>query len=351
MVKAKVWVTAKEFSGSLKLDEFKCIEEDLPPCQDGDIIIEAEYLSVDPFQRFVIRATNAPVNSCPPASQVAKVIKSKNPDYPEGCYILGNAGWRSHTHLTKEKVEEINPQRPIPYMRVPDLGSLSRSITLGALGMPGLTAYYGLLDICQPKKGETVLVNSAGGAVGSLVCQIAKIKGCTVIAFAGSEEKISWLKNELHLDHVFNYKTTNISEKIKECAPRGIDCYFENVGGKFSTEVIPHMASNGRIAICGVISRYSDDDIYQIDFSSAKSPLVDAFILRKNLKIEGFHAFKWYIRWWNDTSTGGFHQMKQWIQEGKIKYRETTTKGFENMPRALLGIFKGENIGKAIVEV
>ncbi|KAB7503243.1 Prostaglandin reductase 1 [Armadillidium nasatum] len=205
--------------------------------------------------------------------------------------MLHPGKWRLEVphSLDERKGGRKNPQRPIPYMRVPDLGSLSRSITLGALGMPGLTAYYGLLDICQPKKGETVLVNSAGGAVGSLVCQIAKIKGCTVIAFAGSEEKISWLKNELHLDH--------------------------------------------------------------IDFKSAKSPLVDAFILKKDLKIQGFHAFRWYIRWWNDTSTGGFHQMKQWIQEGKIKCRETKTKGFENMPRALLGIFKGENIGKAIVEV
>nr|KAG5708747.1 hypothetical protein BaRGS_031901 [Batillaria attramentaria] len=201
-----------------------------------------------------------------------------------------------------------------------------------------MTAYFGLLDRGQPKAGETVLVSGAAGAVGSVVGQIAKIKGCKVIGSAGSKEKCDWLI-ELGFDHVFNYKETDVQEALKKFAPEGIDLYFDNVGGDFSYSVYENnMKFGGRIVVCGAISQYNDRE--------QKQRTTVGFIIYKQLTILGIIVAAYKDRW-----SEGVSQMMQWVKEGKIKYRETFTDGFEHMPEAFISLFKGGNIGKAVVRV
>lgn len=207
--------------------------------------------------------------------------------------------------------------------------------------MTGNTAYFGLLEICEPKEGEVVVVSGAAGAVGSLVGQIAKIKGCKVIGIAGSADKCEWITSELGFDHSINYKTESVDDLLKKYAPDGIDCYFDNVGGEISSFVINQMRHFGRISVCGSISSYN--------LPVSEWPLVPilqpAFVFRQ-LRMEGFLVH----RYWNKWMTG-LDQLKNWTIEGKIKCQETITEGFENMPQALIDVLLGRNTGKAIVNV
>ncbi|XP_071540769.1 prostaglandin reductase 1-like [Panulirus ornatus] len=338
MVLAKVWTLTRRPNGIARKEDFACIEEELSPCNDGEVIVEAEYLTVDPYMRFMTR--RIPLNSAMIGSQIARIIESKNAKWPVGKHLLCHSGWRSHSKISAETLELSDSWAGC--MELSDIGDLPKSLWLGILGMPGITAYFGFLEICQPKAGETVLVNGAAGAVGSAVVQIAKIKGCKVIAFAGSEEKVAWVK-ELGADYSFNYKTTNVGEALGQAAPEKINCYFDNVGGEFTAEALPHMADFGRISVCGAISTYNDE---AKDFGRAalNSPFSEGTLIWKQLKIEGFLALRWKERWLEYLE-----QMKKWISMGMIKYKETITQGFDNMPDAFIGLFKGDNIGKAII--
>lgn len=220
---------------------------------------------------------------------------------------------------------------------LPELGSLSLGLGVGALGMPGNTAFFGFLEICQPKKGDVLVVSAAAGAVGSLVGQIGKIKGCKVIGFAGSDDKCEWLEKELGFDKAINYKTTDIAKSLKEAAPEGVDCYFDNVGGELSSIVIQQMRLFGRISVCGAISGYNDEEIQVV------AP--QRFFIWNQLKMEGFIVHRWTDRWME-----GINQMLEWIKEGKIKVEETVTDGFENMPQAFIDMLNGKNTGKALVK-
>ncbi|CAH1977914.1 unnamed protein product [Acanthoscelides obtectus] len=268
-------------------------------------------------------------------SQVAKIIESRHEKFPVGKYVVGEFGWRTHTISNGKPMLNGVPQAWI----IPDLGNLPLSIALGALGMPGNTAYFGFLELCQPKPGETVFVTGAAGAVGSLVGQIAKIKGCKVVGIAGSDEKGKWLTDELGFDHFINYKTDDIVKKIKECAPNGIDCYFDNVGGEISSKILLNMNTFGRISVCGAISGYNET-------SSPKATIVQYPVTMNQLRMEGFIAHRWLDRWFE-----GIQQNMKWIEEGKLKYRETVTHGFENMYSAFADMLRGGNTGKAIVKV
>lgn len=212
-------------------------------------------------------------------------------------------------------------------------------MALGALGMPGNTAYFGFLEICRPEAGETVVVTGAAGAVGSLVGQIAKIKGCKVVGFAGSDDKCKWLVDELGFDKVINYKKGNIMEKsLKEAAPEGVDCFFDNVGGELSSIILHQMNLYGRASVCGGISAYNDQKVLV--------PAPQVQINMQQLEVIGFVCHRWVDRWME-----GINQMLQWIREGKIKYHETITLGFENTPKAFLEMLRGKSSGKAIVKV
>lgn len=329
-VVSRNWMYVKKFEGEPTSENFRLVEEELPALQDGEFLAQAEYLSVDPYMRPYM--SRFPVGSLMIGGQIAKVVESKNVKYPIGTKIFGQFGWRTHTLYNPNKVE--NEQQP--YV-LPDLGSLPSSLGLGVLGMPGNTAYFGFLAICTPKEGETVVVSGAAGAVGSIVGQIAKLKGCRVIGIAGSDDKCQWLK-KLGFDCAINYKTSNVLEELKKAAPNGIDCYFDNVGGTITESVMRLMNLYGRISVCGTISNYNSAPI------KVQDPQTD-FVF-KQLKMEGFIVSRWQSRWME-----GIRANLDWIKQGKIQYEETVTSGFENMPAAFMDMLKGGNTGKAIVKV
>jgi len=298
-----------------------------------EVLCQALFLSVDPYMRPYSK--RFPTGITMIGGQVARVIESKHAKYPVGTVLQAYFGWRDYTIL--------NPDEGVKgfgrdIFVLPPLGDLSPSLGIGAIGMPGNTAYFGFLEICQPKAGDVVVVSGAAGAVGSLVGQIAKIKGCYVIGYAGTDEKVRWLVEELGFDKAFNYKTVDIGKSLTEAAPKGVDCYFDNVGGDMSATVRSHMKDFGRISVCGSISAYND----------TKPRLVQTcepdFVFRQ-IKMEGFLVHRW-----NDRLGEGTRQMLTWIQEGKIKVRETYTEGFEKMPQAFIDMLTGGNTGKAIVK-
>jgi len=334
-MKAHKFVLAKHFQGLPKVTDLQLIQEDLPDLQNGEMLCEALYLSVDPYMRPYSK--RYPQGSTMIGSQVAKVVESLNDKYPVGRLVVAYFGWRTHTVVNPDTSQGDDFMSKI--VLLPDLGSLSPSLGLGAVGMPGNTAYFGFLDICQPKEGEVVVVSGAAGAVGSLVGQIAKIKGCYVIGYAGSDDKVQWLVNELGFDRAFNYKTVDVAQSLKEAAPHGVDCYFDNVGGLLSSAVRNQMNPFGRISVCGSISAYNESSV-------PTAPISEPDFVFKQLKMEGFLVHRWQHRWME-----GLTQMLQWIGEGKIKVRETYTEGFVNMPRAFIDMLQGANTGKAVVKV
>lgn len=262
--------------------------------------------------------------------QVARVVESKNSAFPTGTIVVALLGWTSHS------ISDGNGLRKLP-AEWPD--KLPLSLALGTVGMPGLTAYFGLLDICGLKGGETVLVNAAAGAVGSVVGQIAKLKGCKVVGTAGSDEKVAYLK-KLGFDVAFNYKTVkSLEEALRTASPDGYDCYFDNVGGEFSNTVILQMKTFGRIAICGAISQYNRTG----PCPPGPSPEV---IIYQQLRMEGFIV----TRWQGEVRQKALTDLMNWVSEGKIRYHEYITEGFEKMPAAFMGMLKGDNLGKTIVK-
>ncbi|XP_076257730.1 prostaglandin reductase 1-like isoform X1 [Rhynchophorus ferrugineus] len=332
MVKAQVYIYDKPFDGLPKEGDLKIVEEELKPLKDGEFLSEAVYLSVDPYMRGYapFMKTGTPFIG----GQIAIIRESKNSKFPVGKYCFGQFGWRSHTVSDGE----VQPNEQLFQYVLPDFKGLSPSLGLGVLGMPGNTAYFGLLEICQPKAGETIVVSGAAGAVGSHVGQIAKLKGCKVIGIAGSDEKNKWLIDDLNFDHCINYKTDNIKHKLAELAPNGIDCYFDNVGGEVSSTIINQMNRFGRISVCGAIAAYNEKQV--------KANVVQPSVAFKQLKMEGFIVNRWNDRWFE-----GINKNLEWIQNGKLKYRETITYGFENMFHAFTDMLKGVNYGKAIVRV
>ncbi|CAO1406231.1 unnamed protein product [Diamesa hyperborea] len=329
-MKAKVFIYSKKFEGEPKETDFAIIEEDLKELEDGEFLVEAIYFGVNAGVRAYMNLF--PVGCKMIGGQIAKILESKNADYPTGSLVFGKFGWRTHTVVNPSKIE-----KNATYL-LPDFQGLPISLGDGCLGMPGNTAYFGFLEICQPKAGETVVVTGAAGSVGSLVGQIAKIKGCRVIGFAGSDEKCAWLEQELGFDKAINYKKGDQAQQLKEAAPNGVDCYFDNVGGEQSEMIICQMNLYGRISVCGAVSEYNGQEI------RIKPPQIN-FIF-KQLKMEGFVVYRWTDRWLE-----GITQIMNWIKEGKIKYRETITEGFENLPKAFIELLQGKNFGKAMVKV
>ncbi|KAA0723154.1 Prostaglandin reductase 1 [Triplophysa tibetana] len=334
MVKAKTWILKKHFEGFPKQSDFELREEILPELRDGDLLVEAVYFSVDPYMRALSKMWMKE-GDVQYGTQLAKVLKSKDPAFPEGCHVLGECGWRSHT-VTKAKGQN----GPILTRIVPEWPrDIPMSLALGSIGMPGLSALYGLEEVCKVQPGETVLVSAAAGAVGSMVGQICKIKGFKVVGSAGSDDKVAYLK-ELGFDQVFNYKTvSSLEEALKEASPEGFDCYFENVAGPFFTAALHNMKPGGRIAVCGAIAIYNDT-------TPQMCPYPHHWIITQQLKIEGF-----MVSQWKHKDEDSVKRLLKWMKEGKLKTKEVITVGFENMPAAFMRMLKGDGIGKAIVKV
>ncbi|KAL5481908.1 hypothetical protein EMCRGX_G022182 [Ephydatia muelleri] len=334
MVVAKKYVLKSHFQGLPKREDLEIVEEELPPLKDGEILTETLWLSVDPYMRPYSQRMK--LGDTMIGELVAKVTESKNPGYAVGDVIVANVGWRTHTILGESFFQQSMPK----IRKVDPSINLPSSTAVGILGMPGATSYYGFLNICSPKSGETLVVTGAAGAVGSAVGQIAKIKGCRVVGFAGSDDKVAYLKS-IGFDEAINYKTvTSLSDAVKKACPNGVDMFFDNVGGEFFEVVLSQMNTFGRVSVCGCISQYNLEE-------PPKARPVSSLILFHQLKVEGFLVWRWNIEEW----AASFKEIAQWIQEGKLKYEETVTEGFDKMFDAFLGLFKGENLGKAVVKV
>ena len=319
--------------GMPKESDFALVEAPMPAPGEGQVLVKTHFLSVDPYMRGRITGVRSyadPVNvgDVMIGGAVGQVVESHHAGFAAGDFVLGNWGWREYAAVEGQTLHKLNPNlAPI-------------STALGVLGMPGMTAYFGFLEICKPQVGEVVVVSGAAGAVGSLVGQIAKIKGCRVVGIAGTEEKVHWLVNDLRCDAAFNYKScSDFGAKLKEICPSGIDCYFDNVGGAITDAVFPLLNVFGRVSVCGQISMYNLE-------KPEPGPRLLPYTLVKQLKVEGFIVTRWQSRWGE-----GIAQMAQWLKEGKIQYREDVVEGFGNTVKAFIGMMQGENTGKMLVKV
>jgi NADPH-dependent curcumin reductase CurA len=307
-------------------EDFELVETTVPEPGPGEVLVRNVYMSVDPYMRGRMR--EHPLGEPLLGGCVGYVERSRANGFQVGDTVLGGKGWRERYVSDASGLDKV----------APDLGPLQTY--LGALGMPGRTAYVGLLDIGQPQAGETVFVSAASGAVGAVVCQIAKIKGCRVVGSAGSEAKVAWLVEEAGIDAAIYYKgVDDLSAALGEACPDGVDVYFENVGGEHLEAALDHMNMFGRIPLCGMISQYNATE-------PPPGPSNLGVAVGKRLTLKGFivgdHAAR-FPQFYAD--------MGRWIAEGKIKWRETVVEGLEKAPAAFIGLFKGENFGKMLVKI
>lgn len=320
-------------TGVPTLDNFDIIDADVSQPADGEVLVRTLYISVDPYLRGRMREGRSYV---PPfevgqvieSGAVGEVVESRSPKFQAGDIVTGMFGWRLHNVAKAEGLMKVS---------VPP--GVSVTTALGVLGMPGLTAYFGLLDIGQPKEGETVVVSGAAGAVGLTVCQIAKLKGCRTVGIAGSDDKNKYLREEIGVDATINYKSPELKQALKDACPKGVDVYFDNVGGEVSDAVMPLINHGARISVCGQISLYNLD---KLDTGPRPQP----YLLINSALMQGFIITEYAARF-----AEGVMQLAQWLAAGKLTSAETVVEGFENTPQAFIGLFSGDNLGKQIVKV
>jgi NADPH-dependent curcumin reductase CurA len=315
------------------LQNFEIVEAPAIVVKEGELLVKAKYISVDPYMRGRMsdaKSYISPFEVGKPieGGVVGEVIESHHDVFKVGDFVIGTLLWQEIQPIAAEKITRLNP------------GDAPLSYYLGILGMPGLTAYFGLQEIGKPANSETVVVSGAAGAVGMVVGQIARMKGCRVVGIAGSDEKIGYLKNELHFDEVINYKSTsNLENAIAMTCPNGVDVYYDNVGGVISDVVIAHINKGARIVLCGQISLYNQTE-------AELGPRLQPILLKKSALMQGFLVTNYLPRWGE-----GIQQLAKWLTEGKLNYRQTIIKGFDNLPNTFIGLFEGKNIGKMLVEV
>jgi len=329
-------VLAKRPSGKPESANFRLEESSIPVPEDGQVLCKTIYLSLDPYMR---GRMNAGKSYAPPVEidevmgggTVGQVIESKNSKFSTGDLVFGYGGWQEFWVQQGTELKKVDPKlAPI-------------STATGVLGMPGVTAYTGLLNIGQPKKGETVVVAAASGAVGSVVGQIARIKGARAVGIAGSAEKCKYVKEELGFDACVNHNSPEFAEALKAVCPDGIDVYFENVGGKVFETVSPLFNDFARIPVCGIISAYNATELPP---GPNLTPLLMRDILVKRLTFRGF------IVWdFASQEKEALTKLAEWIKEGKLNYREDIVDGIENAPEAFIGLLEGKNFGKLVIRV
>ncbi|MXY47353.1 MAG: NADP-dependent oxidoreductase [Chloroflexi bacterium] len=312
--------------------DFEMIEEPIPQPGEGEVLVQAIWLSLDPYMRGRIgegasMAGPLPLGEVMIGGVVGRIVKSRNPSFSAGEIVEGNLGWQEYATSNGTDLRRVDAS----------LGPLSTALSV--LGMTGMTAYFGFLDVCEPKPGDVVVVSAASGAVGQVVGQIAKIAGCYVVGTAGSQDKIDYIVKELGFDAGINYKTENIGEAIAAVCPNGIDVYFDNVGGPVTDAVMENLALRARIAICGQISQYNLSE-------PEMGPRNIRMLNIRQAKMEGFLVFQFANR--HDE---GRQRIAQWIREGKLKYREDIVEGIENAPTAFIGMLRGENFGKMLIKI
>ena len=309
------------------LAQFGIVETDVPEPAAGELLVENIYMSVDPAMRPRL-AGQTPLNEAMPGGAIGRVFKSRHAGYVEGDVVLSMHGFRQYFVSAGQGISKL------------DAEGMPLAAHMSVLGLTGLTAYGGLLVIAALKEGENVFVSAAAGAVGSVAAQIAKIKGCYVIGSAGSDEKCRWLKDELRLDAVINYKKEELRTALKSAAPRGIDVYFDNVGGEHLNAALPRMNALGRIAVCGMISAYNN-------FGAISEPVTTlSNMIYNRLTMRGFVFYEF-----EPLRAQFLADMKRWLNEGRLRYRSTILQGIEQAPAALIGLFTGTNTGKMLVQL
>ena len=329
----KQWILNSFPVGEIKDNDLIFKDSNLGEVNDGEVLIKNIYLSLDPANRGWMSGKASYVD----AMQIGEIMRggtigiieeSKNEKFKKGDVVQYQGGWQEYC------INDGKGLRIIPLNTGLELPSF-----LSVMGMPGITAYFGLLDVLNPKEGETLVVSGAAGAVGSIVSQIAKIKGCKVVGIAGTNEKCDWLLNDLKVDGVINYKTENVSAQLKELCPDGIDMYFDNVGGEITEAVINRFNIFGRMSICGQISGYNSETLQP-------GPRNWINILVKRLRVQGFIVFDYQSR-----AREAFVDMSKWMAEGKLQHKNHIVDGLENAVSSLKMLFSGENNGKMIVKI
>jgi NADPH-dependent curcumin reductase len=335
MAQAKRVVLASRPVGEPKSSDFRIEDTTVPTPGDGEVLLRTIWLSLDPYMRG--RMSDAPSYSAPvpvggvmEGGTVSEVIASNNKDFAKGDVVLSRAGWQTHAISNGTGLGKIDPT----------LAPVSTAV--GVLGMPGMTAYTGLLEIGKPQAGETVVVAAASGAVGSAVGQIAKIKGARAIGIAGGKDKCDHVKQELGFDDCLDHRDPHLAAKLKEACPKGIDVYFENVGGAVFEAVFPLLNPFARMPVCGLIAHYNENDSEPPKWAGH---LMRA-VLTKRLNIRGFIVSDFAAR-----RPDFLRDMSAWVREGKVKYKECVTEGLDSAPTAFMGMLKGANFGKQLVRV
>jgi NADPH-dependent curcumin reductase CurA len=318
--------------GEPTAENFSIAESPIPEPKHGEILVRTLYLSLDPYMRGRMRGGPSYAATLEPGDVmtgevVARVEKSESPLFKVGDTIRSSIGWQELAAIPAHTAKPVNP----------DLGPVSTGV--GVLGMPGMTAYFGLLEVLKPRAGDTLVVSAASGAVGAVVGQIGKINGCNVIGVAGSDEKCEYTVNELGFNSAINYKTQDVSAELARLAPNGVDCYFDNVGGPVTDAVFDNLALKARIAICGQISQYNAA-------TPAQGPRNLSVLTRNRATVEGFLVYDFELQ--HEIARA---RIANWIKDGQIKYKEDVVDGFENAPEAFIGLLNGKNFGKLLIKV
>ena len=311
---------------------FRLEEVPIPQPDEGEALVETIWLSLDPYMRGRMRegpsyATPVQIGGVMTGGVVGRVVESRTPDIAAGDIVDGSLGWQEYAVARPSSLRKVDP------------GLAPISTAVGVLGMPGMTAYFGFLDVCEPEVGDTVVVSAASGAVGQVVGQIGKIMGCRVVGTAGTDEKVDFIVNELGFDAGINYKTEDVDSALAAACPNGIDAYFDNVGGFVTDAVMQQTNVHARVAICGQISQYNLPE-------PELAPRSLGLLIQKQAKVEGFLVFNFAHR-----HEHARQRMAEWIRTGQLKYKEDVVDGLENAPEAFIGMMTGENFGKLLVRV
>jgi NADPH-dependent curcumin reductase len=320
-------------AGLLAPGDLQLVESPLPELKDGEALAKVKYLSMDPTMRVWMAVDSylpaVAIGDVMRAGGLAEVIESRHAHLKKGDKIFGLTGLQEYAL--------IEAQAKIPYQTIPSIPFVQETAFLGVLGMTGITAYFGMMEIGKPKKGETLVVSAAAGATGSVAGQIGKIHGCRVVGIAGTDEKCAWLTGELGFDAAINYKHSDWKDKLAAATPNGVDIDYENVGGEIMEAVLNRMNLHGRVVLCGLISGYTKE---------TSGPANLGLLIVKRLKVEGFLVLDYGARF-----TEAAMELAKWKMMGKLKDRQTVVEGLEKAPDALNMLFTGGNIGKLIVKV
>ncbi|EPU5977381.1 NADP-dependent oxidoreductase [Vibrio vulnificus] len=329
-------VLASRPVGAPTAENFTLKQSDIPTPAQGEMLLRSVYLSLDPYMRGRMSdaksyAKPVGIDEVMVGGTVCQVEVSNHAEFEVGEWVLAYTGWQDYAISNGEGLIKLGKQPSHP------------SYALGVMGMPGFTAYMGLLDIGQPKEGDTLVVAAATGAVGSMVGQIGKLKGCRVIGIAGGEEKCQFAKETLGFDECIDHKATDFAEQLAKVCHNGIDIYFENVGGKVFDAVMPLLNTGARIPLCGLISQYNATSLPE---GPDRMSMLMAQLLIKRIKMQGFIIFDDYGHRYGEFAA----DMSQWLAQGKIHYREHLVQGLENAPDAFIGLLEGKNFGKMVVQ-